>query len=176
MKNAIREIDSGVLEVTLTQGKVALVDRADLELVAEHRWYALRNRRTFYAQTSLPCSDGKHTTLKMHRLILPGAEQIDHVNGNGLDNRRSNLRAATSLDNKRNERKRRDNTSGFKGVHWRKDLSRWRACIMVDGRTIHLGYHADRESAARAYDAAARERFGAYAAVNFPEPGERASG
>jgi hypothetical protein len=172
-RNEIREVEPGVFAVALTQGRVALVDRADLETIAEHRWYAARQHRTWYAQRIIHLPDGSRTSLKMHRLIFPGSEQVDHVNGNGLDNRNANLRGATAAENNHNACKRLDNTSGFKGVYWNTRDRRWRARIEVSGRKIHLGCHDDLEEAARAYDAAARERFGAFASLNFPVDSEQ---
>jgi hypothetical protein len=174
-RNEIREVEPDVFAVTLTQGRVALVDRADLETIAAHRWYAGRDRRTFYAQRIIHLHDGSRTTIRMHRFLMPDAEEVDHVNGDGLDNRRANLRVASRSDNKRNERKRLDNTSGFKGVHWDSGHMRWRAKIMVDGKNIRLGRFHLLEEAARAYDAAARVHFGTFAALNFPVEGERAA-
>jgi hypothetical protein len=148
MKNAIRETEPGVFAVELTQGQVALIDAVDLELVSAHRWCADRRRRTFYAKAHVPRPDGGHTTLLMHRLILPGAEEVDHVNGSGLDNRRANLRAATRVENNRNVRKRLNSVAGHKGVSWHKHNRLWRARITVSGREICLGYFDDREAAA----------------------------
>jgi hypothetical protein len=176
MKNAIRETEPGVFAVTLTQGKVALVDRVDLETIAPHRWYARNQHRAWYAQTNVPLPSGKRTTMQMHLLLLRDAESVDHINGDGLDNRRANLRAASRTDNNHNARKRLDNTSGFKGVSWCKRDRSWLAQIGINGRRTCIGRYATPELGARAYDAAARAHFGAYAALNFPEPGERASG
>jgi hypothetical protein len=112
----------------------------------------------------------------MHRALLAVAGPVDHTNGDGLDNRRANLRAATCTENARNVRVHRDNLAGWKGVSKAppRVRARWRARIWVDGRELRLGYFDDPEAAARAYDAAAREYFGAFAALNFPDnPDER---
>lgn len=110
----------------------------------------------------------------MHRELRgpTGNEQTDHRNGNKLDNRRVNLRKATASQNKGNDTKRRGvYSSVFKGVGRSRGL--WRACITVDGRHRFLGRFEEEQRAAEAYDAAAREAFGAFACVNFPRPGER---
>jgi hypothetical protein len=172
-KNAIKEVSPGVFGIELTQGKVALVDRANIDAIAEHRWCAWRNWCTFYALTTIHLPDGSRTTLRMHQLLIPGTEHVDHVNGDGLDNRRANLRAASTAENAHNQRKPRNNTSGFKGVYFDKIKGKWKARIMIDGRQISLGYHFDPETAASAYDSAAREHHGAFATLNFPEPGEQ---
>jgi hypothetical protein len=172
-RNVIREVEPGVFSVELTQGKVALVDRADLELVAAHRWYANRFCRTFYATTNIRRDNGCRTTFRMQRLSFPVAEEVDHINGNGLDNRRANLRAATRAENQCNCRTPITNTSGLKGAYWDKTNSRWVSYITVKGLQIYLGRHDTAEECARAYDAAARVHFGAFACVNFPAEGEQ---
>ncbi len=105
----------------------------------------------------------------MHRLILnaPDGIQVDHVNRNRLDNRRSNLRIATDLQNHFNTVKRSHNTTGYKGVSRYHKLDRWYARIALHGKVYYLGIHNSPEEAARAYDAKARELFGEFAWTNF---------
>ena len=150
----------------LTHGKFAEVDDADFELVSVFPWRAVRIRNTWYAETYLGGSREF-----MHRfLFCPAAgEQIDHRDGDGLNNRRANLRATTPALNQANRRRTRS-ASGFKGVCWgplrQGKLLPWRAYIQVDGRQRHLGRYATPEQAARAYDRAAREAFGEFACTN----------
>jgi hypothetical protein len=167
-----------VTEIPLTQGKVALIDDGDAHLAA-HKWYAARRRSTWYAVRKTTRRDpgccGR--TLLLHREVLralPGVE-VDHKDGNGLDCRRENLRIATGAENTRNQRRRRDNTSGFKGVVWAKRKRYWRAEIHANGKRRSLGCYKRPDDAARAYDAAARGFFGVFAALNFPNDGERAA-
>lgn len=163
------------VEVLLTQGYVAIVDAADAERVLAHRWRAKVSGRTVYAQRGVQRSDGTWRQQSLHS-FLTGYARTDHRNGDGLDNRRSNLREATAGENGRNRRIDRDNTSGFKGVCWHKRDRRWQASIRVGGRSPrHLGYFPTPEEAARAYDAAARELHGEFATLNFPSVGERAA-
>jgi hypothetical protein len=106
----------------------------------------------------------------MHRRILnpaPG-KVVDHFNGNRKDNRRSNLRECTQAENRRNTRKSRG-TSRFKGVSWHCQMGKWQAKICHNGKSIHLGLFDDEVEAARACDKAAREFFGAFACLNFPD-------
>ena len=116
----------------------------------------------------------------MHRLIWPTAPEIDHVDGDGLNNRRSNLREAVGTKNQQNKMKACVGVSRFKGVCPHRD-GRWRANIRVPavgkgrGRQTHLGLFVDEEDAARAYDTAARKHFGEFARLNFPEPGEQSA-
>lgn len=112
-------------------------------------------------------------SVPLHRIIakrmgLDLSEHIDHINGNELDNRRENLRSATNAENLMNQKLCSNNTSGFKGVIWRKDRNKWQAKIMVHGKTQHLGYSNCKIEAAKAYDNAARELFGEFARLNFP--------
>ena len=104
----------------------------------------------------------------MHNVIA-GAPQVDHVNGDGLDNRRANLRPASTAQNARNRSRPSTNRSGFKGVSWVRDRGHWRAGIKVDGRSLNLGSFADPVEAAKAYDEAARRLHGKFARPNFPE-------
>lgn len=160
-------------EIPLTQGKVALVDDADAAIVAPYKWYASRHRGTFYARTD---TGGRlvRRRLAMHRVILGlGAgdgREVDHINGNGLDNRRANLRICTHAENLRNRGPQRNNRSGYKGVSLHPD-GKWTAHISINGsRNVrYLGLFSTPEDAARAYDAAARDLFGEYARLNFPD-------
>ena len=152
-------------EIRLTQGKIAIVDDEDFELVSQYRWHAVKSRNTFYAATKCPLPTGP----KMHALLMgkqPGY-QIDHIDGNGLNNQRHNLRFVTAAQNAANTNPYRTNTSGYKGVMWRKYLNKWEVRIKVNGKRISLGYYTDKEAAARAYDAAAKEHFGDFARVNL---------
>lgn len=157
------------VEVPLTQGLVALVDEVDADAVLAHRWHAHRDtRNNFYALRSVRRPDGKQATLPLHT-FLTGWPLVDHRNGDGLDNRRSNLRAATNAENQRNRGLPANNTSGYKGVTWNKPAGKWQAGIRVDGRLLALGRYTDPEAAARAYDAAALLHFGEFAWLNFPD-------
>jgi hypothetical protein len=157
-----------MIKVPLSQGKVALIDDEDAPRVLQHKWtYTRVNQRRAYAQTKIRVG-AKQRTLYMHRLILdaPAGELVDHINGNGLDNRRENLRLATVAQNTRNSRQRRGSAAGYKGVRRRGD--KWQARIAVNSKQIHLGVFSSKEEAAQAYDTAAREHFGEFAVLNFP--------
>lgn len=168
---------AGPVRIELTQGQVAMVDQRDAHL-AERKWFAMRHGRTFYAVRSITSTvNGKRRTIRewLHREVLglPPRARVDHVNGNGLDCRRSNLREASAIQNARNARARKSNPSGFKGVYWAGWAGKWRARIGHDGRQRSLGLFTSVEEAAKAYDAAARAHFGAFACVNFPVGAER---
>jgi hypothetical protein len=175
-----------MIEIPLTPGKVALVDDEDAALAAS-RWFLWRRysaSRTWYALRNGKRPDGSPVAEKLHRVVWarahPGEQvpaTLDHANGNGLDCRRDNIRAASRSQNSTNRRRRRDNVSGFVGVRLRRDtpLPRpWQARIVdASGRRRTIGYFATAEEAARARDAAARESHGEYASFNFPLQGER---
>ncbi|HLK61573.1 MAG TPA: AP2 domain-containing protein [Chthonomonadaceae bacterium] len=148
---------------------VAWVDEQDAERVRAYRWYPSPQATTTYAITRIN-QGGKRTSLYMHRLIMqPQADQqVDHINGNGLDNRRSNLRVCSLQQNLRNTGNQAGSTSCYKGVYWKKSVGRWVARISVEGKQRHLGYFRDEEEAACAYDRAARIAYGEYARLNFP--------
>ena len=104
----------------------------------------------------------------MHRLIIdcPVNMQTDHINGNGLDNRKSNLRVCYNYQNARNQKLRPNSNSGFKGVSLIKDRNKWVAQIKVNGKVKYLGAYTLKEEAARAYNKAAKELFGEFAWLN----------
>jgi hypothetical protein len=107
----------------------------------------------------------------MHSFLLGGSTrsfQIDHVNGNGLDNRRENLRRCSTSEQARNRPKQLNARSRFKGVWWSKTAEKWQSSIMLSGKSVHLGIFDEEVSAAVAYDRAAREHFGEFARTNFP--------
>src|SRR5690606_21337828 len=114
---------------------------------------------------------GKKKTILMHRVIMNAApgQEIDHIDRNGWNNTKENLRISTRKGNCTNQGLRRDNKTGFRGVYWKKQYSKWFASIRNDRKQIHLGYFSDPVEAARAYDAAAREYHGDFASLNFPE-------
>jgi AP2 domain len=113
----------------------------------------------------------RSTRLRLHRVIVSASssDQVDHENGNGLDNRRHNLRHATVRKNSHNVPSHRDSTSRFKGVCWVTKQKRWQAQIYYNGKNINLGVFDDEEIAAMVYDLAAIKNFGSYARLNFPE-------
>ncbi len=160
-----------MVEIAMKGGHVTKVDDEDARF-AFLRWHATPGRHTAYAQRKAITEDGRRVTVFLHREIMrPGpGEEVDHINGDGLDNRRSNLRRVTTAQNAGNQRASRSNSSGFKGVSWSTSSGAWRAQIQVARRSKHLGYFASKEEAARAYDAAALKRFGEFARLNFPAP------
>lgn len=153
-------------KIPLTQGEFALVDDDAAEALSLHKWHVRRKRGKSYAERTIVI-EGKKTTVRMHRVVMgePRGLEVDHINGDGLDNRRENLRACTRKENARNGRPR-PGTSKYLGVC--RNGEYWLASITVDGRHKHLGRHKDEADAARAYDRAAVQYFGEFANPNFP--------
>jgi hypothetical protein len=157
--------------IPLTQGKFAIVDVDDFEDLNRFKWFAVKYSRTFYAIRNEKNSGLRRFTVKMHRQILnlPKDKSIDHINHNGLDNRKANLRIVSPQQNNFNKQKQAGNySSKYKGVMLWKRSGKWQACITYKGKHISLGYFDDQLLAARAYDAKAKELFGQYAYLNFP--------
>jgi len=157
----------GTRLIELTWGKYAIVDAEDYLRLSSYKWCAVKEGRTWYAKTFR--RDGM--PLSMHRLITraPKGLLVDHINHNGLNNRRSNLRLCTHKQNQRNRRPNRGGTSEYKGVHWSKNRKKFRAMICNNSKIIHLGYFQDETEAAKAYDKKAKELFGEFAYLNFTE-------
>jgi len=162
-------------EIPLTKGHVAIVDADDYPLVSAHKWRANEKYRVdgalcVHAMRTIKV-DGKETAQFLHRLLMnaPSGAQVDHIDGNGLNNTRANLRLCTNAENGRNRRIQTNGSSRFKGVGWHKKDRKWSARIKVNGKLIWLGCFADEMSAAKAYDAAAETHFGAFARKNFEE-------
>lgn len=164
-------LDEEALFSVISVGKYfALVEPADFELVRLRTWHPLHGHNgKVYAYTSTTCG-----SVYMHRLIAgtPAGYETDHVNGNGLDNRRVNLRTATASQNSANMWKPRrpgggPHSSQYKGVSWDRSRSKWQAKITVSGLCRNLGRYGSEADAATAYDTAAREAWGDFALVNF---------
>lgn len=154
--------------ISLTQGKVALVDDADYAAVSAFKWCAYKTSRGhFYAKRNVRKPDGKQHIQFLHHFLMPGV-RVDHRDGDGLNNQRHNLRPATRQQNRQAfQRKKPDATSQFRGVTWLATDKKWQAQLGHNGRTFYLGRFADETEAAKAYDKAARERFGEFASLNF---------
>lgn len=148
--------DEEMKEIPLTQGKVALVDDEDYVELSKYRWCAAKSEKTFYVSRHSPSVKGKRHTLLMHRVIMhpPEDMEIDHINGNGLDNQKVNLRIVTTRQNGQNRHQKK--TSKYPGVSWNKELMSWCANIQIKGRKRYLGAFNDEKKAADAYQTACK--------------------
>jgi hypothetical protein len=160
-----------VKRIPLQDGSFALVSRCDFESVIKHVWRTAKNRHLVYAWRSATDEDRLRGILApniyMHRHILEPAEnkQVDHVNGNGLDNRRENLRECDSVQNHGNSR-HRVGKSGYRGVKPARHGSGFQARMSIKNKFFNIGHFRSAEEAAAAYDRAAIERFGEFAMTN----------
>lgn len=150
--------------IPLTRNQVAIVDDADYALVAPYRWHCMAKG---YAARRLRVCEGSAIVL-MHRIIMqaPTDLQIDHINGNKLDNRRSNLRLVTNQQNRFNQRPRKDNKTGYKGVCWNRRVGKFCAQIHHNHTNMLIGHYSTAIEAAHAYNRKAAELFGEYAYLN----------
>lgn len=160
--------------IPLTQGKFAVIDDADAHLLAPYKsWYYHKNKnaKTGYAYATIPGSWRKGKGCKimaLHRLIMGGTALIDHLDRDGLNNRRSNLRFASQSQNMHNNGLQKNNTLGVKGIHYNHRCPRkpWRARIMVNGKMHSLGGYSTKEEAALAYNQAASRLVGTEVVLN----------
>lgn len=159
--------------IPLTRGHVALVDDEDFEMLSEWTW-CLTGSGAYVVRYAGNSRQPGRRVIRMHRQILgltigDGVE-VDHINGDGLDNRRRNLRPCSHAENLANMKQHVcAESSQFKGVLWRTDRSKWSAKIAPNGRAIALGCFDSEMDAAGAYDRAALEHFGEFARLNFPQ-------
>lgn len=152
-------------ELKLINGQVALVDDEDYEWLSQFKCYLFKNKKNLYAEV--------RTTKKrilLHRLIMKAEKgtMIDHIDGNGLNCQKQNLRFCNNSQNLSNRGVNINNTSGYKGVCSPSvGRKKWKACITVNNKSIHLGCFDDKKDAAIAYDEAAKKYFGEFARLNF---------
>jgi hypothetical protein len=158
------------VEIKLTLGLTTLVDAEDFAWLSAFRWRASHSGHSkFYAVRSARI-DGVERNLYMHRVIVnaPPNLDVDHINGNSLDNRRCNLRVCTHAENLRNAHWRHG-TSRFKGVSWHAGAKAWEAYIRLNGRKQYLGSFESEIDAAKPHDAVALMHFAEFARLNFPD-------
>ncbi len=147
------------MEIELSQGKVALVDPEDYNALSKFKWYAHKESGLFYATR-------QSNSIRMHRVITGAnvGQEVDHKNGNGLDNRRANLRFATRSQNAANSRVVHG-TSGFRGVTWHRGCRKWQAQISVGKQTKYLGVFSNPKEAHERWKIEAEKSFGEFAKI-----------
>lgn len=170
-KKAIRpiRIEGNIAYVPLTRGYEAVIDAADVPLVSGVNWYAKVYRRGDRSVWNVYAASkerrlGKQSVRYMHRIIAgtPPSAQTDHIDGNGINNRRSNLRDATPSQNMHNQRISAANTSGAKGVYFNKATGKWQAQIHLGGKKHYLGRFSSVAEAAAAYSSASTHFHGEF--------------
>jgi hypothetical protein len=159
------------MELKLSQGKIAVVDDEDFDLISSYK-FKLRESKSsgFYVDCYFRDSNNKRKYVPMHRIIMEAEKEqnVDHKNGNGLDNRRENLRFCTDSQNAMN-RTRIVGKSSYKGIYWNTASKGWYSRIYVNKKRINLGTYKDEVEAAKAYDKAAIKHFGEFAKTNFKD-------
>jgi hypothetical protein len=156
-------------EIKLTQGKVAIVDDEDFEYLNQFKWYARKSRsQNYYAGRYFYIKKGVRIYISMHTdIIKPNKNlMIDHVNNNGLDNRRINLRLCINSENMRNRNIYKNNSSGYKGVSFNKKSKKYYSYIRHNNLMYSLGFYIDPKDAAKAYNTAAIKFHGEFANLN----------
>lgn len=151
-------------EIILADGNKAIVDDCNFERLSQFKWQSMKRGECHYARRSIR-ENGKTKTFSMHHEIL-GKKQIDHIDGNGLNNKMENLRECTHSENMRNKRKHIFKTSKYKGVSWKKTHNKFHASIRIKGTLIPLGFFDCEKEAAETYNLAAPLFFGEFANLN----------
>lgn len=161
-------------KIKLSKGQFALVDDEDFNYLNQFRWHAvLKPNGVYYACRGIWNRESKNgTTISMHRTIMDILNDknitVDHIDHDGLNNQKSNLRLCTTKENSRHRRKSKRNTSGYIGVcsHRANGYHYWRARIELNGKKICLGFYKNKEEAALAYNEGAKKYFGEFAYLN----------
>ena len=161
--------------IPLTRGQFAMIDIGDYEWLSQWKWHARfrSDKKSYYvSRQSQRDGSGKQHTIRMHRQIMstPIAWHTDHEDGNGLNNRRYNLRKCTSSQNSCNRKMSITNTTGRKGVFWRPKMGKWVAMIGIRRKRIYLGIFSSIEAASAAYRTAAGKYHGAFNSKDDPKP------
>lgn len=157
-------------EIELTQNKYTTVDNEHYDWLSQYSWHIKQAKnRSDYAKFTTPRKDGKQKTIHMHQILLwcPQGYEIDHINGNGLDNRMENLRIVTRLQNSMNQHKKKIGKSKYKGITYDTRSNSWQARIGKNNQRFNIGTFKKEEDAAQAYDNKAKELFGEFACLNF---------
>ena len=158
-------------KISLGEGEWTILDVEDYYRYGNFKWSLGGYKKNFYAVAGIRNKDGEFEIVRLHRAIMnpPEGRVVDHRNGDGLDNRRENLRIATKSENICNSRKRTNTSSRFIGVSFDKRSGLWHAYITHCRKRKFLGYFDSEIDAAKAHDAAAKKYHGEFARLNFPE-------
>lgn len=157
------------VRLELSKGYYCLIDEGDLERVSAYNWFVIVSRNHVYASTNM-WANGKRRTVKLHRWLMgctwEDTKLVDHIDGDTLNNTKSNLRIVSKQQNNTNSKVRKDSRSGFKGVFVTRREDRWEARIRINGRQVYLGTFDSPQLAALCYDENATHLWGEHAKTN----------
>lgn len=153
--------------IVLIRGRIATVDDRDFKRVNQFKWFAHKKGQRYYAARNIRLPNGERETEYLHNFLM-GVKGVDHKDGDGLENRRYNLRPASPLQNRRAFRRKASSaTSQFRGVSWNSARGKGAAQIKAGPRQTYIGYFTTEEGAARAHDSHAIKLFGEFASIDF---------
>lgn len=155
-------------QISLTQEKFAIVDDDMYDYLMQWKWCTYKMGNNFYAARKDKGTLFRKSIL-MHRFIMntPNGMEADHIDLDGLNNTRTNLRNCTHAQNNQNKKKQSNNSSGYKGIVWDKERKKWKAQISVNGKHVLIGRFSNIEDAVKAYDEIAKQYHGEFANTNF---------
>lgn len=164
-------------KIPVGKGLFAIVDSRDYKSLVNHKWHHKRSEHSIYAYTNINTGrrrkNGKflYYGMPMHRMILdpPKNSFVDHIDGNGLNNTRKNIRVCTQTQNAKNRHRQKSSKAPYKGISFCKQSKKWRPRISVKGKNISFGLFSCPVAAARAYDEKAIQHHGEFARLNFPK-------
>lgn len=163
-----------VKEIPLTQGKFAIVDEDDYEWLSQYKWYAYKDKKskTYYARRNIWTGKKKQTAIQMHRMVMgcspKDGKTVDHINFDGLDNRKVNLQAVPRQINIHRRLRQKNNHTGYIGIQWKKKKKWWEAWVTLDKKKTYCGHSKDPREAAGKRDKVVAEYYEKNAILNFP--------
>jgi hypothetical protein len=158
-------------QIKLTKNQVTFVDDEDYNFLMQWKWHAKPNMNNgYYAIRGFKNEKNTMSKIHMHRVIMNLTDPnlvVDHIDGNPLNNQKSNLRICTKDQNRHNRKASKSKKSKYLGVFWNKECNKWYSQIKDGKKIIYLGIHNTEEEAAMAYDEASKKKYGEYAYLNF---------
>jgi len=153
-------------KIKLTQGQYCLLDDIDFEWFNQWKWYAKKQGIKWKVARNITNKIGKQDTVLLHRILMncPSGKEVDHIDGNPLNNQRKNLRLCTKKENRQNKGMSKNNKSGYKGVTLRRNV--YEVYIRKNNKHLYIGSSKDKQEASRMYNKVAKEVFGEFAKLD----------